>query len=653
MASNSLLFGFIRLFGILLFLFYINKKGMYKSVSNTFLEFLVLQWFKLGSILGIIIFIMVQLNSYDLIGCLIMMMIIMVIDSIGFKKLRHPWMYFNTRIKNFLHVVLKSIELKKPIISWFQINNKNTIGKQSLFAFILIMIVVTITFVSRWYFLKYDLYFLSNVWISDLEKVTGFDDQNWFSPDLSVAGEFAYINFYAKMFNLSPETAIQSIGILESILIGILLFWILQKITYSLFYAPIIAALSFALLYTIMPFNIHYLLQNNSIFLALTFLLPAFVFILKPNLLKLKQRNYFFSFLIVFFVVGLINLFAFCVLTPPFLVLSVFLTKSRSSKRYWLALLSYGIALLLLTGTYVLVCNRFETDFMIFLHTNLIGVTTITDLPQLLFPLQSVIKFHLFSALIGIIIALKFIIIDKEDWNASIAFLLYFISLLFLTSVNNSWIDIDLITQALPVFLPIIIGINSAIILRLFSFFSLRAVQLNKYMALLLVGFFLFLSIYYQKKSIETFSESNEIPNQILTVYDKIATDYLPYTYAVVNESSTQVISKNKHFFINYSDFLKNYLKQDAIYFNNIKNKEFLKKSPKYVIPKSVFLFIYTNNQLSVYSADATNSIQMKQHLRVLEKRGRKIALFHKNKNFTVYEIINETASSNISDLIF
>jgi hypothetical protein len=269
------------------------------------------------------------------------------------------------------------------------------------------------------------------------------------------------------------------------------------------------------------------------------------------------------------------------------------------------------------------------------------------------FPLQSIIQFHFISAIVGVILALKFIIIDKEDWKASIAFLLYFICLLFLIKMNHSWIDNDLITQVLPVFLPIVIGINCALILRCFNLFSVMAMQLNKYIALLLVGFFLFLSIYYQRKSLNSLPESNEIPKQILTVYDKIATDYLPYSYAVINESSTQVISKNNHFFINYSDFLENYLKQDAIYFKNIKSKTFLKKCPKYVLPKCIFLFVYTNNQSTVYNAIATNSNQVKQQLERLRKRGRKVDLFHKNKNFTVYKIINESASSKISDLIF
>ena len=40
-----------------------------------------------------------------------------------------------------------------------------------------------------------------------------------------------------------------------------------------------------------------------------------------------------------------------------------------------------------------------EIDFMVFLHTNLIGITTITSLPQLVFPLQSIIQFH-FSLLL-------------------------------------------------------------------------------------------------------------------------------------------------------------------------------------------------------------------------------------------------------------
>jgi hypothetical protein len=68
--SNSILLGFLRFFVMFIFLYYINKKWINQSPSNSFVEFVVLQWFKYGALLGIIIFITVQLNIFDLLNTL-------------------------------------------------------------------------------------------------------------------------------------------------------------------------------------------------------------------------------------------------------------------------------------------------------------------------------------------------------------------------------------------------------------------------------------------------------------------------------------------------------------------------------------------------------------------------------------------------------
>ena len=157
----------------------------------------------------------------------------------------------------------------------------------------------------------------------------------------------------------------------------------------------------------------------------------------------------------------------------------------------------------------------------------------------------------------------------------------------------------------------------------------------------------------YQKNSLTKITESDTTPREILEVYDQISSTYFPYSFAVVNNNSTQVISENNHYFINYDSFLNEYPAQDSIYFKNIKNPNFFKKNPKYVIPKSVLLFVYNDNKKSFYNSQDTISVALMSQLKVLQKRGRKIELFHSNSNFKVYEIINEPKSSKISDLIF
>jgi hypothetical protein len=653
LLTNSILLGFMRLCVTLLFLFYLNRKWINKSVSNTFLEFIVHQWFKYGSIIGIVLFVTIQLGIYDLINCILILLLIIAIDSIGFQNLRNPAAYFDSKIKSGIHKLLKRIEGKKSLSSWFVFKKRDPVQKNRFFVLLLIMILATITFISRSYFFKYDLYSLSNIWISDLEKVIGFDNQIWFLNDMNIVGDLAFVNFYAKITDVSPEIALQSMAILESVLISVLLFWLIKTITLSKHFAPIIAALSFALIYTITPINIKFLLQNKSTFLALTFAFPAMVFILKPSLLKLKKINCFFSFLTVFIVIGLIDLFTLYFLLPPFLIISIFLTTRISSKRFWIGLMAYCFSVGIILGIYALSCHHSNTDFKVFLHANLLSVSSYTYIPQLVIPLNRLINYYLLSAFVGIIFLFKFIFYNKEDWKASIAFLIYFISLVFFRNVENPWVDPDLLTQSLPVFIPIVIGINAAILIRILNPLLIKFEKFNRYAIGILIFGILYSAIYYQKQTINQFAESDETPKQILDAYDKISNTYFPYSYAVVNDYTTQEMSENKHFFMNYSDFLNDYPERDSIYFKNIRNPAFLKKNPQNVIPKSVLLFVFDGKDSNAYSENDTLLRPLMKQLELLKKRGRKIELFYGNKNFKVYEIINEPKSSKTSDLIF
>lgn len=642
----------MRFFGMLLVLFYMNRKWINLSASNTFTEFLVHQWFKYGSIVGIVIFVTIQLNIYDLLNCFLIVLFIIIIDSIGIQNIRSR-VYFDNKIKAVIHKLLKRIELHKSLSSWIVFKKNDSVLRSIFFELALFLILAVITFVSRYYFFRYDLYSLSNMWILDLEKINAFDAQQWFVDGMAVGGDLAFVNFYSKITAVSPEIALQSIGILESILLSLLLFWMIRKITLSNYFAPIIAALSFALIYTLTPININFLLQTKSTFLALTFAFPAMVYTLKPDLLKIKKLNYFICFVAVFMVIGLIDLFTLYILLPPFLIISIFFTSRILRKRFWIGLAAYIVAAVMILGIYALACRHFETDFFMFMHANLLSVNSYTYIPQLVLPLNKLLNYYLVSAVAGILFLLIFTFYNKENWKAAIAFLLYFISLIFIGFLKNSWIDPDLLIQSLSAFIPIVIGINAAIIVRICKPVAVKMEKFNRYAVSLLVIGIIYAAVYYQKNAIAKFSESDDVPKQVLQVYDKISHNYFPYSYAVVNDNSTQGISAHKHFFMNYEDFLNDYPKQDSIYFKNIRNPKFFKKNPQNVIPKSVLLFVFNSKEPSPFAENDSLTKTLIKQMDILKKRGRRIELFYANKNFKVYEIINEPKSSKISDLIF
>ncbi|RZJ35020.1 MAG: hypothetical protein EOO51_06960 [Flavobacterium sp.] len=650
--SSSIILGFIRLALLFLFLFYLNKKFINGSASNNFLEFFVHHWFKYGSIVCMLLFVTVQLGFYSMLNCLFILSLIVFMDVIGLNNVRHFPTWFSTTSKKYTQKLLRNIETKRSLIDWVAPKRKEGRGA-GWYIFILLVVVAGITFGSRFYFFRYDLYSLSGVWINDLKRVVDFDSQIWFMNSMAVSGDLAMVNFYGKLADISPEIALQSMGILESTLLSVLIFWVIRRITPSKTLAPILAALIFGLAYTLTPTNIYFLLQSKPIFLGLAFGLPAMVFLLKPGLLKFRLHNYFFSMLFVFIAIGLIDLFTLFILFPPFILLAGIFTR-RKSKRYYLAGIGgYLLACLAVLGIYAGLCISYQTDLMIFIHSNLLSVSSYTYIPQLLLPFERLIDYYQIATAAAFALLLVFAIFFKENWRASFGFLLYFNLLILLSHLNSPWIDADLMNQALSVLMPVVVGILASALVRIIMPLSLKVEKFNFAGVTVLLAGILYAAVYYQKEMVRSLTDADSVPKQVLDAYDRITATYFPFSYAVVNDNSAQVLSMNKHFFMNYDDFIADYPKQDSIYFKNVKNTKFLKNNPQYVIPKSILLFVFKKNNSRMYGDYVDLSPKLMKELTMLKNRGRKVRLFYDNKNIMVYEIVNEPDASRIPDLIF
>ena len=654
--TSSILLGFLRLCGIILFLFYLHRKFVNVKRHVNFLDFIVTNWFRYGSILIAMIFILVQLNAYNLFNCLILFSFIIVIDTIGLQNLANPSNYFNTQIKTALLNFLKNIENKKSIWFWFSFDSSNKEKKNNTLILFLTILIGTVTFASRYYFIIYDNYSLSDAWIYDLNKVIQFDNQYWFTYELATDAELAFVNFYGKITDVSPEIALQVISILESTLIAIIIFWIINKLTPSKIIAPTIASLFFAMVYVLTPLNIYFLLKGNPIFLALTFALPAFVFYLKPSLLKISKVSYLLSFVLVFLAVGLIDLFSLFILIPSFLIIGLIFTKKKFKKENGIVFSSYIIAIGLLYAIYSFACYFQRTELLDYLQSNLLSVSSYTYVPQLISPYKTIIFYAQLSTFIGFIFISLLVLFRKENWRAAFVIFFYFNFIIALTHIKSKWIDIDMLYNSLSIFIPIVLGINAAIVIRIFNFGFKKFERFSPVTISVIIPVLVYCAIHYQRKNINLLTESDQTPKEILNAYDKIYQTFFHLKYSVVNDPTTEVISNNKHFFINYEFFIEDYLKRDAIYFKNKKDPNFLVKYPKYTLTKSVLVFVLNDKSKSEKNAFAANkslnSLLIKR-INELKNRGRKINLFYNTEVLKVYEIVNEPEESKIFDLIF
>ena len=283
------------------------------------------------------------------------------------------------------------------------------------------------------------------------------------------------------------------------------------------------------------------------------------------------------------------------------------------------------------------------------------SVSSYTYFSHLIVSYEELMIYYQYVSYGCILICLLLMFWKNEKWNAALCFLIYFNFLVALSEIDNNWIDTDLVKLSLGVFIPILLGIAVSIVIRFAYFITVKTEVVKPAFAVTMIVGVLYSAYYYQEKEYKKLTRTDNIPKEIISVYERITATYFPYSYAVVNDYTTQTMSINKHFFIHYTEFMSDYLKRDSIYFKNQKNKKFLLKHPEYVVPKSLLVFIYKKPD------DKTNRIATNckmvpdiiKHIGILQKRGRKVAVFYESDLIKVYEIVNVPNESKIDDLIF
>ncbi|WP_313807777.1 hypothetical protein [Flavobacterium sp.] len=640
---------------MILFLFYLNRKFISYSRSINYFDFIAKQWFKYGSLIVLLLFTLVQLGIYNLVNMLIILMLVIYVDYFGLKQLPKSVNIIAHKVKHNIFELIKNLELKKPL-SFFLFTRSDKTEQKNRFWYLFILSTLGgVAFYSRYIFYPFDLFSMSGSWLSDLETVIDFDYQRWFTNGVTTVGELAMVNFYGKLTSISPEVALQSMGILESVLISVLLFWVVNKISYSKIIAPLIASLFYSVSYTIMPVNITYILQHQSLLLAISFALPAMVIYIKPGFMHSNNRNCFINYIMAFTAIGLIDVFTLVVLVFPFLVFGLFTSSIKHKVQNLIAFGAYLLAIVVLLAIYGVACNYFGDDLRLLIHGGLMSVSSYTYFSHLIVSYEQLMIYYQYISYGCMAICLLLMIIKNEKWNAALCFLIYFNFLVFISELDNNWIDTDMVKLSLGVFIPILLGIAVSQIIRLTYFITIKSEVLKPALVVALIGGVLYSAYFYQEREYKKLERTDNIPKEIINVYEKITATYFPYSYGVVNDYTTQTMSLNKHFFVHYTEFLNDYLKRDSLYFKNIKNKKVLEKHPEYVVPKTMLIFIYKKPD------DKTNRIatncklvpEILQKIDILKKRGRKITVFYESDLIKVYEIENIPNESKIDDLIF
>lgn len=612
----------------------------------------------------LVCFVLTQLNSFDRFTILFF-----IFGFIALAALDLRWGVplndqLTERKEKILLYFLKLTDTNASFSEWlkttfFQKTNtqhaiKKLFRKNVLIKYGIPIAIFIVAYLSRVYFLYFDSYTLSDIWYNNLIIIKGLGRQNWLSNQNMMLGEFALISLYKQLTQISSSLALHTFGLLESALLAVSIFWGTSKITKTPWFPGLIAALGFIFLYGFLLVNIETITQHRSVFLALAIAIPVFAMVLLPKTLSEFKRAYFFKMLVLFGGIAFIDLFVTLVVIPLFLFFALLCIPKNYKPFFVRALLAFGISLVFVLCIHGVASYYNGGSFSEFLYSNLYSVSSYTYLPQLILPYSEFIVYVQLIAISGFILVLPLWFRNKKKWYTLLALSLLFVSLTLMINAKNLFFDIDLLNQVISVFIPMSVAVLVWVITNLVKIILKPKKSIPApypiFIVVLLVGS---LGFWQQQNSLQL-TKRNLVIENVISTYNIIESTYLPYSYAIVNNSSNAPFSIDSHYFINYKYFNSKYLDLDAIYEKHKTDKAFLKENSNLILPKSTFVYLYSEDAIlnTKNGINKEDQKQARENLSILKKRERPIKLFYKGKHVQVYEIINEPNTGNINDLL-
>ena len=634
-----------------LIFFYVIKRLFFKDkASQNQVRTVVYGYAFYGSFLVVGLFLLVLLSSYDIVTCLIILLGFFFLKALGPSRSfdKTEWV---RKQKIWLIKVIENVEDKDPIID---IHDEQT-GKRLMIndELITVGLIGAVVVLVSFYLIPYDDYQLSPSWFQELTLIKGLTQQQWFNEEMILTGQYALMNFYALMTGISMEMALESFGILQALVLCSIVFWFMSAITTSQITIPLISALLFGIFFNLAPIHLTQLTHAKTTWMALTFALPALIFISKPWMLyKRKKKAYFTAMSIIFLAIGLINLYILLILIPPFILIQWIFSQNVHRTYVLKSLLAWTLSTSFVLIIYGLSCVYYGIDFGLFLRTNLLSVSTTTSKVNMLLEYDVLLKSIQAVSLFVLIVKFFLWRMNKKKWAASMVFLLYINVLILLTLLDLSYLDGDMFNEVSPVFLACALGLLFHLV---FYFFNktVTRLEIRDYVSIPLIFSTLLMVAYVTQPALidrEQLQSSFNI--EVIDAYEQIDEEYMPMSYAVVNTNDLIPLSVNSHQFITYDDFLTEYNYRDSVFFAHKNDLAFLKANNEIIVPNSLLVFVYKAVQSEYLHIDLPLVDGVKRNIELLQARGREGRIIYTSAYFDVYEIINTPNASLISEML-
>lgn len=601
-------------------------------------------------VLIILLAITIQFGFYDGILVSFLFLLYLFFEHHRTTKLVFIFHKIKKETKVTLIQIIENLEKYGSFINIKELRKNMLFSKRNRIILLSVLLLILLVIFCSFFYLKYDHYLFSSTWFETLKMVNAKNEQHFFTEMVYPEGQYAFINYLSRITNASTEITIYVYSIFQLVLLVIIMYWFVFKVTKSQIIVPLSVGVFFLLGFSFLPVSINSFFQSSTIHFSFIIVLPVFYYFINPKNLKFSKKILFVWFTILFSAIALISLYTLvCVFPLFFLLVCIFLKKQNTKER--LIILSAYVATLATSfiGYYLLVKLR-EECFYTFLRRNIIDIDLFFFNPYLNLNIDELLfKYQVFF-LIGFLFNRIIAVFYRIRWKKRSVLFLFGFSIYILSQVHLKWVDIDILYSIMLLFLPIQFGILISIFLDFFKIVCRKRIYLNSRVIIVFFGLVSFFG-FAQTKYLLIEKDRNDLLNEeLLLANEMILKNYLDRSYMVTNKSNLSRLSSGNRFFAEYSYFLsEKYMRSDSLFAKYKDNHAYLSNHPEIVVPSSMIVFVYKKQ----IDSPSYSKEEIITRIKELKNKGRGVRKIYKSGFFEVYEIINKANASKVSEMVF
>lgn len=627
------------------------------------IEKLIYSWVGLGGVIIFSVFVLTVCNIYDFISVAVTLLLIIVILKIKRSEASSIQSFLQQWELKTLVRQIKVIESEDKSY-WSIIKSRFTrafnIDYREGAQWFLIFSIAIAGGVIRMLPALENAAPFNRGWFEQLNRVKELRLQEYFTEFPSPGGMHSLVSIFSMLTQVSPEMILHLLGSLSSFFLCIIVYWTARDITKNKYpIAPILGMSVYAIVPLLfLPVSLDQQVQANSLDLALCFAVPTFTIFMRN--LRSKYKSPWFYVLSGFLATAFINLFVAFIILLPLLFLGLLSLPRRNYFQSFYKVTLYLISLSLLVIVPFLVVGYAEgVEFRTFLMAQLYDIQAYSYFPLLIMPIGELSTLYLYiSAGLMAYFIIDYFASGQKFIRDEIAFLLVFaiIAVRYTPLLDIGqlfWIDTDQLSEFYAIMIGIFVSISFSVMLEIFDRLTPISEKTMYGISWVVLIITIPALIFMQGGFRLSRALPSTVPNGFFEAYYQIINERLPYSYATVGPDVQRIQAKNRHFYMDYEYFLDEYGAIDAEYREQLQTE-----TVEDVPPASIFIFAEKAPYGAIQQGILYDSQSVMRDIdqwitEFRELPNRTVKVFYEGPSTIVYEIVNRSTESRVSDILY